>query len=65
MTCRCGHSRQVHQHYRPGSDCGACGPADCPGYRPRRHLFGSGLADLAYGARMALRMTVRLLVRAR
>lgn len=24
-TCRwCGHSRQVHQHYRRGTDCGLC-----------------------------------------
>jgi hypothetical protein len=23
-TCRCGHSREHHQHHRPGSDCSAC-----------------------------------------
>ena len=35
-TCRCGHPRPVHEHFRPGSDCGACGPAVCPRYRPDR-----------------------------
>jgi hypothetical protein len=25
-TCRCGHNRQAHLHYRPGSECAAC---DC------------------------------------
>ena len=28
--CRCGHAVETHEHYRPGSDCGACG---CPRYR--------------------------------
>ena len=26
-TCRCGHPRTAHQHYRAGSDCALC---DCP-----------------------------------
>jgi hypothetical protein len=24
-VCWCGHSRDAHQHYRPGTDCGLCG----------------------------------------
>lgn len=28
-TCVCGHSRETHVHYRPGSDCGACGAQGC------------------------------------
>ena len=24
--CACGHHRDAHQHYRPGSDCALC---DC------------------------------------
>ncbi|BBG04111.1 MULTISPECIES: hypothetical protein [Pseudonocardia] len=30
--CRCGHGRDAHEHYRPGTDCGACG-ADCRSFR--------------------------------
>jgi len=22
--CRCGHGRQVHEHYRGGTDCATC-----------------------------------------
>lgn len=25
-VCACGHTREAHEHYRPGSDCGLC---DC------------------------------------
>jgi hypothetical protein len=31
--CRCGHDAQAHEHYRPGSDCGACGAAACARFR--------------------------------
>jgi hypothetical protein len=24
-TCRCGHGRDAHAHYREGSDCALCG----------------------------------------
>ncbi len=32
--CTCGHARAAHDHYRRGSDCGACGAADCAEFRP-------------------------------
>ena len=32
-VCVCGHVKDAHEHYRPGSDCGLC---DCPRYRRRR-----------------------------
>jgi hypothetical protein len=35
-SCRCGHGKGLHMHYRPGTDCGMprCG---CPRFgRPRR-----------------------------
>jgi hypothetical protein len=25
LRCTCGHARQAHRHYRPGSDCSRCG----------------------------------------
>lgn len=31
--CACGHRREAHDHYRPGSDCGACGSTRCPRFR--------------------------------
>lgn len=33
MTCRCGHERAAHRHYRAGSDCGLC---NCHDWSPRR-----------------------------
>ena len=27
---RCGCSRDLHEHYRPGTDCGRCSAATCP-----------------------------------
>lgn len=30
--CVCGHPVDMHTHYRPGSDCGACGRGVCPAY---------------------------------
>ena len=32
MRCVCGHPADVHRHYRPGADCGACGRGGCPDY---------------------------------
>lgn len=31
--CACGHGKDAHEHYRPGSDCGACGAQVCEEYR--------------------------------
>ncbi|ALE72504.1 hypothetical protein AD006_11820 [Pseudonocardia sp. EC080610-09] len=30
--CRCGHEQDVHEHYRPGTDCGICGTS-CRAFR--------------------------------
>lgn len=30
--CRCGHARELHEHYRRGTDCASC---DCPRFRGR------------------------------
>ena len=31
--CACGHPRSAHDHYRSGTDCGACGATECRRYR--------------------------------
>ncbi|WP_410945390.1 hypothetical protein [Pseudonocardia phyllosphaerae] len=28
-TCACGHPEEMHDHFRAGTDCGACGAAVC------------------------------------
>jgi hypothetical protein len=33
LTCVCGHPRDAHEHYRPGSDCALC---DCQKFRKKR-----------------------------
>lgn len=33
QPCACGHARATHDHYRPGTDCGACGATGCSSYR--------------------------------
>jgi hypothetical protein len=36
-SCRCGHSREMHEHQRPGSDCIACtGSLQCARFRSGR-----------------------------
>ncbi|KNA89727.1 hypothetical protein ABW18_18710 [Gordonia jacobaea] len=32
-TCRCGHPRAAHEHFRSGTDCAICGPEKCPRFR--------------------------------
>ena len=32
--CACGHERDAHEHYRPGTDCGVCGVA-CRAFHAR------------------------------
>lgn len=45
--CTCGHPKEAHEHYRKGTDCGACGAGACSAYQPAeqpgfwRRLFGS------------------------
>ena len=34
--CKCGHVKDVHEHYRAGTDCSQCGRAVCPSYRQAR-----------------------------
>jgi hypothetical protein len=46
--CACGHAKDAHEHYRPGTDCGVCGAASCEEFRPvggsmRRTLRRMGL----------------------
>ena len=31
--CVCHHSREVHEHWRRGTDCGICGGDRCGAYR--------------------------------
>ena len=31
--CQCGHSKELHEHYRRGSECAQPG-CDCTRYRP-------------------------------
>jgi hypothetical protein len=32
--CTCGHGKDAHEHYRPGTDCGVCGATTCAAFRP-------------------------------
>ncbi|MBC3193466.1 hypothetical protein H7X46_20605 [Pseudonocardia sp. C8] len=32
--CACGHPEEMHEHYRPGTDCGSCGARACGAFRP-------------------------------
>ncbi|GAB3216244.1 hypothetical protein GCM10027586_07480 [Kineococcus gypseus] len=34
-ACTCGHAKDVHEHYRAGSDCALC---ECPRYSPTTGL---------------------------
>lgn len=39
-NCACGHDRDAHEHYRPGSDCAMCPEGVCMRFaRPRRTRF--------------------------
>lgn len=46
LACRCGHYRSVHEHYRSGTECGICGPAACPRFRPPLRARLGGLRTL-------------------
>lgn len=32
--CRCRHPKEAHRHFRPGRDCGICGPLFCAKFTP-------------------------------
>ena len=32
--CGCSHPASAHLHFRPGTDCGLCGPRRCDRYEP-------------------------------
>ena len=34
-VCLCGHGTPAHEHWRPGSDCSACGVTGCSTFRRR------------------------------
>jgi hypothetical protein len=34
ILCACGHSAGAHEHFRKGSDCGACGREVCARFTP-------------------------------
>ena len=33
-VCGCSHPASAHLHFRPGTDCGLCGPRRCDRYEP-------------------------------
>jgi len=39
-TCTCGHPEEMHEHYRSGDDCGACGPRTCASFTDRAEDAG-------------------------
>lgn len=56
-ACRCGHPADMHEHYRPGTDCGECGPGGCPAYGPdltrQQRINLTVLSPFAAGTPMA------------
>ncbi|TCK20968.1 hypothetical protein [Pseudonocardia endophytica] len=38
--CTCGHPEEMHEHYRSGDDCGACGPRTCASFTDRADDVG-------------------------
>jgi len=52
--CECGHVREAHEHYRPGSDCGICGREHCASFRPASEVQaaddGPGAGPAAHSA---------------
>jgi hypothetical protein len=45
-VCMCGHPKTVHQHWRPGLDCGI-GKCDCRHYESVRHYALARVATWA------------------
>lgn len=57
--CVCGHPKEAHEHYRDGFDCGTCGKAVCPSYRPagtrgRVREVWEAVATAVWAVRMAV-----------
>jgi len=48
-VCLCGHGTPAHEHWRPGSDCSACGATGCSTFRRR----GGRVRGLLRGFRLA------------
>ena len=46
-SCRCGHARGLHDHDRPGSDCGVGGPGHCASFRHATPLLQRLVARVA------------------
>lgn len=36
VVCVCGHAKNAHEHYRPGTECSLCADGECPRFRPAR-----------------------------
>jgi hypothetical protein len=49
MRCRCSHTRETHEHYRPGRDCGACA---CRRFTAADQRPLAGLAAVVFAALM-------------
>jgi hypothetical protein len=32
QSCRCGHTRDAHEHYRSGTECSLCPSGECHSY---------------------------------
>ena len=62
--CRCGHQRDVHEHYRRGSDCAVCGVDGCARFRAAHGPAAAGPVAAA-AARGVLRALRRLTQRGR
>ena len=66
-ACRCGHSREMHDHYRSGTDCTLC---NCPYWHVSRPLARSLARGVLwgfalYGALMLAFLVAGLLLQAR
>ncbi|SDI77706.1 hypothetical protein SAMN05444157_0108 [Frankineae bacterium MT45] len=47
QTCKCGHGRDAHEHFRAGSDCGECSATVCNRFRRARFAHRTHLSPMA------------------
>ncbi|SOD71592.1 hypothetical protein SAMN05892883_1093 [Jatrophihabitans sp. GAS493] len=47
QTCKCGHGRDAHEHFRAGSDCGECSATVCNRFRRARFAHRSHRSPVA------------------